>query len=73
MGINLSLQVGHEKNFKKAEELNKKENAQKKQKRKRKERKYRYVSAQENIGNVLSLPTIYNTPGYEAANTKQKQ
>ena len=43
IGINVSLQVGHEKNFKKAEELNKKENAQKnkkgKEKKKMKERK----------------------------------
>ena len=38
MGINLSLQVGHEKNFKKAEELNKKENAQKNKKGKEKEK-----------------------------------
>lgn len=36
MGINLSLQVGHEKNFKKAEELNKKENAEKNKKGKEK-------------------------------------
>ena len=36
MGINLSLQVGHEKNFKKAEELNTKENAQKNKKGKEK-------------------------------------
>ena len=74
MGINLSLQVGHEKNFKKAEELNKKENAQKNKKEKKRWKKERkYVSAQENIGKVLSLPTIHNTPRYEAANTKQKQ
>ena len=76
MGINVSLQVGHEKNFKKAEELNKKENAQKNKKEKEKKRwkkERKYVSAQENIGKVLSLPTIHNTPRYEAANTKQKQ
>ena len=48
MGINLSLQVGHEKNFKKAEELNKKENAQKNKKGKEKkkdERKKESTSA----------------------------
>ena len=77
MGINLSPQVGHEKNFKKAEELNKKENAQKnkkgKEKKKRWKKERKYVSAQENIGKVLSLITIHNTPRYEAANTKQKQ
>ena len=76
IGINVSLQVGHEKNSKKAEELNKKENAQKNKKGKEKKRwkkERKYVSAQENIGKVLSLPTIHNTPRYEAANTKQKQ
>lgn len=33
----------------------------------------KYISAQANFGKVLSLPAIHNTPGYEAANTKQKQ
>ena len=44
MGINLSLQVGHEKNFKKAEELNKKENAQKKTKKEKKRKEVRQRS-----------------------------